>query len=136
MNLSDTEYNSIETLCERFKEYNAIDASYYKKYEIKRGLRNADGTGVVAGLTKICNVHGYVLNEHEREPIDGKLIYRGIDIEDLIAGFTKGGRYGFEAVSYTHLVALPRIFGPTMANTVLAMAKTNTMIMEGRNGFR
>lgn len=100
MNLSDTEYNSIETLCERFKEYNSIDPSYYKKYDIKRGLRNADGTGVVAGLTKICNVHGYVLNEHEREPIDGKLIYRGIDIEDLIAGFTKGGRYGFEETIY------------------------------------
>lgn len=100
MNLSDTEYKSIETLCERFKEYNSIDPSYYKKYDIKRGLRNSDGTGVVAGLTKICNVHGYVLNEHEREPIDGKLIYRGIDIEDLIAGFTKGGRYGFEETIY------------------------------------
>ncbi|MGI5896241.1 MAG: citrate synthase [Oscillospiraceae bacterium] len=100
MNLSDTEYKSIETLCERFKEYNSIDPGYYKKYDIKRGLRNSDGTGVVAGLTKICNVHGYVLNEHEREPIDGKLIYRGIDIEDLIAGFTKGGRYGFEETIY------------------------------------
>ena len=100
MNLSESEYKSIETLCERFKEYNIIDPSYYKKYDVKRGLRNSDGTGVVAGVTRICNVHGYVLNEHEREPIDGKLIYRGIDIEDLIAGFTKGNRYGFEEVIY------------------------------------
>lgn len=100
MNLSESEYKSIETLCERFKEYNTIDPSYYKKYDVKRGLRNSDGTGVVAGVTRICNVHGYVLNEHEREPIDGKLIYRGIDIEDLIAGFTKGNRYGFEEVIY------------------------------------
>lgn len=100
MNLSESEYKSIETLCERFKEYNIIDPSYYKKYDVKRGLRNSDGTGVVAGVTRICNVHGYVLNEHEREPIDGKLIYRGIDIEDLIAGFTKDNRYGFEEVIY------------------------------------
>lgn len=100
MNLSESEYKSIETLCERFKEYNIIDPAYYKKYDVKRGLRNNDGTGVVAGVTRICNVHGYVLNEHEREPIDGKLIYRGIDIEDLIDGFTKDNRYGFEEVIY------------------------------------
>ncbi len=100
MNLSQSEYKSIETLCERFKEYNVIDPSYYKKYDVKRGLRNSDGTGVVAGITKICNVHGYVLNEHEREPIDGKLIYRGIDIEEIINGFTKENRFGFEEVIY------------------------------------
>lgn len=100
MNLSEAEYKSIETLCERFKEYNIIDPEYYKKYDVKRGLRNSDGTGVVAGVTRICNVHGYVLNEHEREPIDGKLIYRGIDIEDLINGFTKDNRYGYEEVIY------------------------------------
>ena len=100
MTLRDANYASIEKLCERFKEYNTIDPANYKKYDVKNGLRNADGTGVVAGLTRICNVHGYVLNEHEREPIDGKLIYRGIDIEDIINGFIRDGRFGFEEVSY------------------------------------
>ena len=67
---------------------------------LKRGSQRRRTPALWQGLTKICNVHGYVLNEHEREPIDGKLIYRGIDIEDLIAGFTKGGRYGFEETIY------------------------------------
>ena len=53
----------IQTICNEFREYNTIDTDLYNIYPVARGLRNADGTGVVAGLTQICNVHGYVMDE-------------------------------------------------------------------------
>ncbi|MBR5134822.1 MAG: citrate synthase, partial [Clostridia bacterium] len=58
---------SLEDLCLELQKNTSIDASRYKT-EVKRGLRNADGSGVMAGLTKICNVHGYVMNEGEKAP--------------------------------------------------------------------
>ncbi len=100
MNRPEAEHTSIETLCKRFKEYNTIQPEEYKKYDVKRGLRNADGSGVVAGVTRICSVSGYTLNGDKREPAQGRLAYRGIDIEDLIAGFTQGNRCGFEEAIY------------------------------------
>jgi citrate synthase len=73
-----------------------IDLSYYGKYNVKRGLRNADGTGVLVGLTRIGDVHGYIMDEGEKVPIDGKLYYRGINVEDIVAGAAKEGRFAFE----------------------------------------
>ena len=61
-----------------------IDQQLYQKFHINRGLRRSDGTGVLAGITNICNVHGYVVNEGEVEAIPGELIYRGYDIYDLV----------------------------------------------------
>ncbi len=86
---------SLEDLCAELQKNTTIDASR-NKTEIKRGLRNADGSGVMAGLTKICNVHGYVMNEGEKAPVPGRLIYRGIDIYDLVEGCQKEERFGFE----------------------------------------
>ena len=86
---------SLEDLCAELQKNTTIDASR-NKTEIKRGLRNADGSGVMAGLTKICNVHGYVMSEGEKTPVPGRLIYRGIDIYDLVEGCQKEGRFGFE----------------------------------------
>ena len=88
--------NDIHNLCEEFKKYNRIDEETYDKYNVKRGLRNSDGTGVVAGLTNICNVHGYVINEGDKMPIEGELIYRGINIKTLVAGAANEDRFGFE----------------------------------------
>lgn len=62
-----------EMLREQFINNNLIDKKYYDKYGVKRGLRNPDGTGVMAGVTNICNVHGYIINEGEKEPVEGKL---------------------------------------------------------------
>ena len=90
----------INTLCGEFLKYNTIPGHLYDKYQVKRGLRNADGTGVLAGMTTICNVHGYVVNEGEREPIDGKLIYRGIDLRDSVDACVREGRFGFEETVY------------------------------------
>ncbi len=109
MNSKEQSRNTaIQTLCDEFIKYNHIDLSYYDRLDVKRGLRNADGTGVLAGLTLICNVHGYVLNEGERQPIDGELIYRGVNINDLVNGCLKDQRFGYEETVYLLLFgALP-----------------------------
>ncbi|MBR6760470.1 MAG: citrate synthase [Oscillospiraceae bacterium] len=91
---------SIKSLCEGLKEYSVIDPALYQKYHVSRGLRRSDGTGVVAGLTKICNVHGYVLNEGELEPIPGELIYRGYQITDLVRSVEQEKRFGYEEAAY------------------------------------
>lgn len=88
--------SNIQNLCSELAENTSIAPSLYDKYHVKRGLRNSDGTGVVAGITNICNVHGYVLNEGEVEPIPGQLIYRGYNINDLVANVEEENRFGYE----------------------------------------
>ena len=78
-----------------------IPAEVYTAHNVKRGLRNANGTGVVVGLTKIGEVLGYTTNEKkEKIPCEGKLYYRGYDIEDLVSSCIKENRFGFEEVTY------------------------------------
>ena len=77
-----------------------IDPKYYESYNVKRGLRNPDGSGVLAGVTNICNVHGYVLNEGEKTADEGRLIFRGYDINDLVDGAVREGRFGYEEVAF------------------------------------
>lgn len=72
-----------------------IDSDLFEKYEVKRGLRNKDGTGVLVGLTNIGDVVGYKKEDGKVVPIPGKLLYRGIDIEDITEGFQKENRHGF-----------------------------------------
>ncbi|MDR0540177.1 MAG: citrate/2-methylcitrate synthase [Spirochaetaceae bacterium] len=79
---------------------NNIDACLYDKYNVKRGLRNADGTGVLVGLTNVGEVHGYMVSEGEKIAIDGKLFYRGIDVEDIVHHAEEENRYGFEETIY------------------------------------
>ena len=77
-----------------------IDPDLYKKYEVKRGLRDISGRGVLAGLTEIGEVHAYIIDEGEMVPVPGRLLYRGIDINDIVAGFTSEDRFGFEETAY------------------------------------
>ena len=93
---SDTSMDFIKSLCGEFQKHNQIDPAYYEKYDVKRGLRNADGTGVMAGVTQIGNVLGYYVQDGERNPMEGRLIYRGIDVNDLVDGFMSEDRFGFE----------------------------------------
>ncbi|MBN2536288.1 MAG: citrate/2-methylcitrate synthase [Spirochaetales bacterium] len=88
--------NSVELV----NKNNKIDLDLYLKYNVKRGLRNQDGSGVLVGLTKIGDVHGYIIDENELVPVEGRLRYRGISIEDIIKGFQKEKRFGFEETSY------------------------------------
>ncbi len=89
-----------EHLSEEYIKQNRITQTDYERYNVKRGLRNSDGTGVLAGVTQICNVHGYLINEGERMPIDGELTYRGYSINDLVENCQKENRFGFEEVAY------------------------------------
>lgn len=88
-------------LLERCKKNKTIDPSLYSKYDVKRGLRDINGKGVLAGLTEIGEIHAYnTLPDGSSEPCDGKLYYHGYDVEDLIRGFIKDDRFGFEEVTY------------------------------------
>lgn len=78
----------------------AITPEDYAKYPVKRGLRNEDGTGVLVGLTEIGDVHGFVIDEGERIPVEGRLRYRGIDVRDIVSGFQTEQRFGFEEVAF------------------------------------
>ena len=79
---------------------NYIEPELYSKYNVKRGLRDSDGTGVLVGLTEIGEVHAYVMEENEKIPVPGRLRYRGIDINDFVKGYQSEGRYGFEECCY------------------------------------
>lgn len=85
-------------LCEEFRKNNSIPMSDFDHYNVKRGLRNPDGTGVMAGLTLICNVHGYMVTDGERIPDEGRLTYRGINIKEIIEGAQAEKRFGYEEV--------------------------------------
>ena len=93
--LSDEE---IKLLCKEYRENNFIDPEVSERYGVKRGLRNADGTGVLAGLTNICDVIGYEKKDNKIIPINGKLIYRGIDINEIVEQALKEDRFMFEEV--------------------------------------
>lgn len=73
-----------------------IETALFDEYEVKRGLRNKDGTGVLVGLTNIGDVVGYKKEDGKVVAIPGKLLYRGIDIEDITKGFQKEDRHGFD----------------------------------------
>lgn len=84
----------------------AIDPEFYNKFEVKRGLRDSDGRGVLVGLTEIGEVHSYILDEGEMVPVPGRLIYRGYDITDLAKGFLEDNRFGFEETIYLLLFGI------------------------------
>ncbi len=77
-----------------------INPELYSRYQVKRGLRDQDGKGVLVGLTEIGDVHSYILDEGEMVPVPGRLTYRGIDIMDIVRGFREEERYGFEEITY------------------------------------
>lgn len=90
----------INTLCEETLKNNAINPMLYDNFKVKRGLRNADGTGVMAGFTRIGNVQGYVMADGEKSPIEGRLVYRGYNVGELIVAYAQENRFGFEEVAY------------------------------------
>lgn len=77
-----------------------IPEKSFQSYRVKRGLREVDGTGVVAGVTRIGNAHGYILNEGDKMPEEGLLSYRGYNVNELIAHAEAEGRFGFEECAY------------------------------------
>ena len=93
--------DDLNYLCETFHRNNTIDVETSERLGVKRGLRNPDGTGVLAGLTNICDVIGYDRNpDGTIRPIDGKLIYRGIDLERIVKEANEQDRFMFEEVAW------------------------------------
>lgn len=77
-----------------------INPELYGKYEVKRGLRDLNGRGVLTGLTEIGEIKSYIIDDSEYIPCEGQLFYRGYDLDDLVNGFLKDDRFGFEEVTY------------------------------------
>lgn len=96
--ISPISMEAISSLCDELNKNNSIKKSDFDKYDVKRGLRNSDGTGVMAGLTRICSVEGYYILDGELIPKEGKLSYRGYDIKDIVANCVEHNRYGYEEV--------------------------------------
>ena len=100
-NISKTETDGIlAELLDSYKDEYSIPPQAFENYRVKRGLREVDGTGVMAGITKIGNAHGYIISEGERLPVNGVLHYRGYDVADFITNIATENRYGFEECAY------------------------------------
>jgi citrate synthase len=96
----DFEAKTLRKLGSMAEKNNKINPELYAKYQVKRGLRDLDGKGVLVGLTEIGEVHSYIVDEGEMIPVPGRLTYRGIDIQDIVNGFMRDKRFGFEEVTY------------------------------------
>ena len=82
------------------EEAGVIDTELFTKYDVKRGLRDLNGKGVLAGLTNISDVRATKMVDGKSVPCDGRLFYRGYEVNDLVAGFSRDNRFGFEEVTY------------------------------------
>lgn len=99
-NLSLLTNDNVEFFMEQINKNNRINPDDFNKFGVKRGLRNSDGTGVMAGLTKISSVDGYYIDDGERIPREGRLYFRGFDINDIISNSLKEDRFGYEEVAW------------------------------------
>ncbi len=90
----------VQKLADKAIKYNNIEDALYSKYNVRRGLRKPDRTGVLVGLTNIGEVKGYYLEDNEKVPRKGKLLYRGYEVTKLVKGFQKEKRFGFEEITY------------------------------------
>ena len=90
----------INRLAEVAKVKSHINTELYSKYNVKRGLRNNDGTGVLVGLTEVGEVMSYIVDDADRIPVEGKLFYQGYEVKDLVEGFFSEGRFGYEETAF------------------------------------
>ena len=104
MTHADWEYSDIppeiNILAEKMSENSKIDIDLYSKYDVKRGLRDIDGKGVLTGLTDISTIKQNKLVDGKLVPCDGELYYRGYNVNDIVNGIMKDNRFGFEEVVY------------------------------------
>ncbi len=112
--MSDSFYSQITPQIEHLADIcinnSTINPELYTKYEVKRGLRDLNGKGVLTGLTEIGDVHAYNIIDGKSVPCEGKLFYRGVDIEEIVKGFVSEKRFGFEEVTYLLLFgSLPNV---------------------------
>lgn len=149
INMSELD-NLIGKLSDPIEKNSKIDTSLFEKYNVKRGLRNADHTGVLVGLTRIGDVVGYRKNEDgSLQAIEGKLLYRGIDVDDLVKGFQLEKRHGFDETVYllltgelpnptelnnfTNYLALNRKLPDNLKNSLMGLQGKNIMNILARS---
>lgn len=124
----DTEYYGVlkdysNELCQKLRNEYAIEDRYYGD-SVKRGLRNSDGTGVIAGVSRIGSVNGYYMEDGLRIPQPGHLYYRGYDIEDIVNSHRENNAFGYEEVAYLLLCGnLPNERQMEMFSAALGHAK-------------
>jgi citrate synthase len=114
----------IENLSDEIVTHYDIEEHYFQNPNIKRGLRNSDGTGVVAGVTRVASVQGYYIEDGERVPMDGHLYYRGIDVSEIVEAHRADGTFGYEEVVYLLLLgSLPNAEQLDCFRNVLSKAR-------------
>ncbi len=119
-NFSDITKELVD-LAEVCRQNGTIDSELYTKYDVKRGLRDINGKGVLTGLTEVSKIQSYTLVDCEMVPCEGKLYYHGVDIEDIVSGFIKEKRFGYEETLYLLLFGkLPRQEQLEQLNQLLA----------------
>jgi len=112
-----------QKLCEQMRHEYAIESKYYSE-SVKRGLRNSDGTGVIAGVSRIGSVHGYHMEDGLKIAQPGHLYYRGFDIEQIVSAHRRRGSFGYEEVAYLLLCgSLPNMEQMETFTAALAQAK-------------
>ena len=92
--------DEIVRLTQICEDRSLIDPEFYTKYNVNRGLRDVNGKGVLTGLTEISEIQSFIKEGDQQVPTEGKLFYRGIDVENIVAGTMMDNRYGFEEASY------------------------------------
>ncbi len=112
-------------LAKMTEEAGYIEQELFTKYDVKRGLRDLNGKGVLAGLTHISDVRATKIVDGESVPTEGNLFYRGYNVKDLVKGFTEANHFGFEETSYLLM------FGELPSREELA--EFNEMLAEYRN---
>ena len=90
----------IRELAKRCLDSSAIEPTLYTEYKVNRGVRDLQGNGVLTGLTEISEIQSSKMVDGQQVPCEGKLFYRGIDVEEIVAGFTNQHRFGFEETTY------------------------------------
>lgn len=125
-------------LYDSFHDTNVIPKELYANGDVKRGLRNADGTGVLAGITQISNVHGYEMQDGKKVPVEGELSLRGYQLTDLLSDMSPERRYSFEEICYLLLMGnlpsqeeLTRFIEVIDSQRELPDGFTASMIMQG-----
>ena len=124
------------SLSQRVEREYYISEKYYRE-DVKRGLRNSDGTGVPVGVTRVGSVLGYMIEDGVRVPVPGQLYYRGIELNEIVEAHRKAGTFGFEEVAFLLLmVFLPSQWELDRFNEIMNRARklppgfTEDMIMK------
>ena len=116
----------LTNMVQKVADSSYIDPALYEQYDVKRGLRNPNGSGVLVGITRVGNVVGYRVDDGKKIPVEGELHYRGIKLTDLVTGMQADNRMGFEETAYLLL------FGELPTKRELT---DFNMLLENKRGF-